>query len=87
MSTVSDAARVVAISSGIGAGLGVVGAAARNDNAFGSAASAGAIGGAGLVTLGGLIWAVFSEKDREEALEASAIGLGACIVAGLLGGR
>lgn len=84
MSTTTNAAKVVGIGAGIGAALGVVGAAARNDNAFGTAALGGAVGGAGLVTIGGLVVALFSSADRDEALQAAGIGLGACVLGGLL---
>lgn len=83
-STTVSAAKVVGLCAAGGAVLNVVCFAARNDNAFGSAAINGAIGGTALGALGGLVVAIFSSTNRDEGLEVAGLGLGATIIGGLL---
>jgi hypothetical protein len=79
----SEALGVVGLGLAIGGGLGAVGGAV-NHLPVAQSAVAGAAGGAALTALGGLIWAIFSKANRDEALEVAGLGLGATIVAQLL---
>jgi hypothetical protein len=81
---VGTAVGIVGACAGAGAGLGVVGSAFNNNSDFGAAALNGAVVGTSVATLGGLLVAIFSAKNRETALETAGIGLGALIVERLL---
>lgn len=82
-STTGSALRVVAWGAGAG---GVIGgtSAAVNGAAVLPGVFAGAALGSALTALGGLGWAIFSSKSRDEALQVAGLGLAGTIVAQLL---
>lgn len=84
MSTVTDAAKWVGIGAAAGGAIGGVGSAI-NGLSVPAGVLGGAVGGAALTALGGLGVAIFSPKNREEALEVTGISVGALLAARLLG--
>jgi hypothetical protein len=83
MSDTTDAVTYVAEGAGVGALLGIAGAAFNNDSAFLGAAGNGALVGTGVVALGGLVVGLVSEKNREVALETAGISFGAFVLVGI----
>lgn len=81
--SVASAAGIVVTCTGAGAAVGTVGAA-LNNNPMGPSVVNGARVGTAVATVGGLLVAIFSKKNRETALETAGIGVGALLVENLL---
>jgi hypothetical protein len=85
MSNATDALTYTAEGAGVGAALGLVGAAMGGGGVL-PAVVGGATVGMGVVALGGLAIGVFSSSERDEAFETAGIALGLSFLTGLVGG-